>query len=392
MTPPPIRLPPLVEPGPELSAQETARYARHLLLPQVGGLGQRRLAAARVLVVGAGGLGSPVLQYLAAAGVGTLGIVDDDVVEVSNLQRQVLHAGSEPGRRKVDSAAGALRRVNPHVAVLTHPVRLSRDNALDLLSGYHLVLDGSDSFATRYLVSDACALLGIPDVWGSVLGFDGQLSVFWARHGPTYRDLHPQPPPAGSVPSCAQAGVFGALCGVIGSAMAGEALKLVTGLGEPLVGRVLLHDALAGSWQTVRLRRAPDAPPITELVDYEAWCGTVAGIDQPAGIGRRDGISAAELARMLAEREAGRDDFDLVDVREPAERALLAIPASVPVPMADFESGAALHRLPDGRRVVLYCQSGIRSARALGLLRAAGRADATHLDGGVLAWATLARP
>jgi adenylyltransferase/sulfurtransferase len=378
------RLPPLVEPGPELSAQQAARYARHLLLPQVGPAGQRRLAAARVLVVGAGGLGSPVLQYLAAAGVGTLGVVDDDVVEVSNLQRQVLHAGSEPGRRKVDSAAEALGRVNPHVEVIPHPVRLTRDNALDLLAGYHLVLDGSDSFATRYLVNDACALLGLPDVWGSVLGFDGQLSVFWARHGPTYRDLHPQPPPAGSVPSCAQAGVFGALCGVIGSAMAGEAVKLVTGLGEPLVGRVLLHDALAGSWQTVRVRRAPDSPPITGLVDYEAWCGTA---PPPP-----DGISAVELAAMLAEREAGRDDFVLVDVREPAERAALAIPGSVPVPMADFESGAALHRLPGGTRVVLHCQSGVRSARALGLLRAAGRADATHLDGGVLAWATLARP
>jgi adenylyltransferase/sulfurtransferase len=265
--------PPLVEPGPQLSPEQVRRYSRHLLLPDVGVLGQRRLRAARVLVVGAGGLGSPALLYLAAAGVGRIGIVDDDVVEVSNLQRQVVHGQADLGRPKVESARDRVLEVNPEVDVVAHRLRLDSSNALELMSGYDLVLDGTDNFATRYLVNDACAILGLPYVWGSIFRFDGQVSVFWAAHGPTYRDLHPDPPPPGSVPSCAEGGVLGVLCGAVGSVMATEAVKLITGAGEPLVGRVLVYDALDMSWRTVTVRRNPAVAPITELVDYVAFCG-----------------------------------------------------------------------------------------------------------------------
>ena len=378
--------PPLVEPGPPLSASESERYARHLILPEIGVTGQRRLRRARVLVVGAGGLGSPALLYLAAAGVGTIGIVDADSVDVTNLQRQVVHGDADVGRLKVDSARERVLDVNPAVEVRTHPVRLTAANALEILGGYDVVLDGADNFPTRYLVDDASALRGIPDVWGSILGFDGQVGVFWAPHGPTYRDLFPQPPAPGTVPSCAEGGVLGALCATVGSVMATEAVKLICGAGEPLVGRLLVVDALGGRWRSLAVR-APEQPRrVTELIDYDAFCGVPAAVEQPGAE-----VDAPTLARMLAARAAGTEDFVLVDVREPHEREIVDIPGAVGVPLADLEADP-LAVGADGRRVVLYCRSGARSARALAALHAAGRTDAVHLAGGVLAWVREIEP
>lgn len=403
----------LVEPGPELTADEISRYSRHLLLPEVGSEGQRRLKNAAVLVIGAGGLGSPVLMYLAAAGVGTIGIVDDDVVEESNLQRQVIHGQSGLGRSKVDSAAEAVAELNPQVRVVRHNTRLDCANALEILAGYHLVLDGTDNFATRYLVSDACALLGVPLVWGSVLRFDGQVSVFWAAPPPgpdgsrpepvTYRDLHPNPPPPGTVPSCAEGGVLGVVCAAIGSVMATEAVKLICGLGEPLLGRLTIFDALRMTWRTIRVRPALDAVPITALDDdYEAFCGLAptsvgpsgggeSGVGESGVGGQDDGttITVQELSDWLGRRERGELDFVLIDVREPAERQIATIPGAINVPLDRLRGGAApvvLKQAAEGRRIVLHCKSGGRSSQALRLAREAGFADAVHVAGGVLAW------
>jgi len=367
------RFPPLVEPGPELDADQRRRYARHLTLPGVGHEGQRRLAAARVLVVGAGGLGSPVLLYLAAAGVGTIGVLDDDRVDVSNLQRQVLHGVPDVGRPKVDSARDRIADLDPRVTVRTHPVRLDASNALGILSGYDLVVDGTDNFPTRYLVADACEVLGLPVVWGSIFRFDGQASVFWAGRGPTYRDLFPVPPPPGSVPSCAEGGVLGVLCAAVGAVMATEAVKLICGIGEPLVGRLSVFDALEMSWRTLAVRPDPDRVPVTRLE-----------VEQPEP-GDGHGIDVHDLARRLAARAAGEDDFALVDVREPAEREVATIPGSVGVPMAQLLA-AGPAALPDGVPVVLHCRSGARSAQVLAALHAAGRTDVVHVEGGMLAW------
>ncbi len=366
-------LPPLVEPGDDLTADEVSRYSRHLLLPEIGRDGQRRLKKARVLVVGAGGLGSPVLLYLAAAGVGTIGVVDDDVVDASNLQRQVVHGTDDVGRPKVDSAADAVARVNPHVRVVRHRERLTHANTLAVVGGYDLVLDGTDNFPTRYLVSDACVLASVPLVWGSILRFDGQVSVFWAEHGPTYRDLFPSPPPAGAVPSCGEAGVLGAVCAMVGSVMAAEAVKLVTGAGEPLVGRLMVLDSLAMTWRTLAVQRDPSTVPVTSLGVAPVATGGPA-TDVPT-------VSASELCGLLA-----RDEVLLVDVREADEREVVAIPGAVHVPLGRFRSGEAMADLPSDRPVVLHCKAGGRSAEALGLLRASGRDDVRHLDGGVLAW------
>jgi molybdopterin/thiamine biosynthesis adenylyltransferase/rhodanese-related sulfurtransferase len=392
-----MSLPPLVEPAADLGPDEVRRYARQVTLPALGVTGQRRLAAARVLVVGAGGLGSPVLLYLAAAGVGTIGVVDDDVVDLTNLHRQVVHGTDDVGRAKVDSAADAVAAVNPLVTVVRHRERLTSANALDVLRGYHLVVDGTDTFPTRYLVGDACTILGLPCVWGSVLRFDGQVSLFWAdpppgpdgvaEPGVTYRDLFPDPPPPGSVPSCAEGGVLGAVCAVVGSTMAAEALKLVTGTGRSLLGRLLVYEGLGGTWREIRVRPAGPRPVVTRLVDYDAFCGLGPGSAVRARPG--DEVTATELAALLADRERGAADFVLVDVREPWEREIVAIPGAVPVPVGGIRSGEAvpgLAELAAGRRVVLHCKSGGRSAEALALLRAAGFADAAHLAGGVLAW------
>jgi len=410
----------LVEPADELTADELRRYSRHVLLPELGGVGQRRLKNAAVLVIGAGGLGSPALMYLAAAGVGTIGIVDDDVVEVSNLQRQVIHGQSDLGRAKVDSAEQAIAELNPHVRVVRHRVRLDRSNALQLFGDYQVVLDGTDNFATRYLVDDACAILGVPLVWGSVLRFDGQVSVFWSAPLPnadgvrpepvTYRDLHPTPPPPGSVPSCAEGGVLGVVCAAIGSVMATEAVKLICGIGEPLLGRLTIFDALAMSWRTIRVRPIPGAEPVKELLpDYDAFCGVPAESpvsspnstgDERTGRGAtghngtgegetRDEISVRELADRLERRERGADDFVLVDVREPGEWEIARIPGAVLIPLDRLRDGRAFGELAAvarGRPIVLHCKSGGRSAQALHLARAAGFTDAVHVTGGVLAW------
>ena len=388
----PVSRRPLVEPGPPMTRAQIARYARHLLIPDVGELGQRRLSAARVLVLGAGGLGSPAMLYLAAAGVGTIGVCDPDVVEVSNLQRQVVHGVSDVGRPKVESAAATLAEVNPLVQVVQHQVRLDAGNALELMADYDLVVDGTDNFATRYLVNDACVLLGIPNVWGSVFRFDGQVTVFWGGQGPCYRCLFPEAPPAGSVPSCAEGGVLGVLCAAIGAAQATEAVKLITGIGDALVGRLLVHDALRATWRELGVRRDPGcavcgpAPSITSesgLADYEAFCG-LPPTDDGLPV-----VSASELAAWLADPAR---DVVLIDVREPGERAIVSIPGAVVVPRAQFDSAEAFSHIPFDRPVVLHCKSGARSATALRLLIAAGHPDARHLQGGVLAWVAEVDP
>lgn len=376
---------PLVEPGDPLTGAEVRRYARHLTVPGIGMVGQRRLKAARVLVVGAGGLGSPALLYLAAAGVGTIGVVDDDVVEESNLHRQVVHGDADVGRAKVDSAADALARTNPLVTVVRHHERLSADNAAALVAGYDLVLDGADNFPTRYVVNDACTAVGLLWVWGAVLRFDGHVAVFDGARGPTYRDLFPTPPAPGEVPSCAQAGVLGGVCAQVGSVMATEAVKLITGAGEPLLGRVLVIDALAGSWRTLGVRADPARPRGT---------GTEAGTDEgaagaseAAGRGRADepvpAVDAAELERRL---DDPHDDLVLVDVREPHEHAEMAVPGARLVPLEQVLADG-LPGVPPATPVVLHCASGVRSARAVASLRERGYTDVAHLDGGIAAWA-----
>ncbi|HET8984010.1 MAG TPA: molybdopterin-synthase adenylyltransferase MoeB [Pedococcus sp.] len=389
-------IPPLAEPGPDLTTEEKARYARHILLPDIGIEGQRRLKNARVLVVGAGGLGSPALLYLAAAGVGTIGIVDDDTVDASNLQRQVIHGTPDVGRPKTESAAEAVARVNPLVEVVRHDLRLDSANALGVIAGYDIVLDGTDNFPTRYLVNDACVLLGKPHVWGSIYRFDGQVSVWFAGHGPCYRCVFPEPPPPDSVPSCATGGVLGVLCAAIGSVQVAETIKLIVGQGDPLVGRVLVHDSLRQSWDTLRVRQNPacplcgDHPTIHELVDYEAFCGLSTGdaaaSAAAAGAAAFGEVSARELADLLGARDRGEESFELVDVRDPGERAVVAIPGARAIHLEEFRSGTALGKLPDGIPVVVLCKSGVRSAEAARLLSEAGRSGVRNLRGGVLAW------
>ena len=381
-----MSLPPLVEPAEELSVEEIARYSRHLIIPEVGVPGQKRLKNAKVLVVGAGGLGSPALLYLAAAGVGTLGIIDFDVVDESNLQRQVIHGVSDLGKPKALSAKESIVEINPHVNVILHEERLDSDNALDIFRPYDLVLDGTDNFATRYLVNDACVLLGKPYVWGSIYRFEGQVSVFWDEHGPNYRDLYPVPPPPGMVPSCAEGGVLGVLCASIGSVMVTEAIKLITGIGESLLGRLMVYDALEMSYRTIKIRKDPKAEPITKLIDYEEFCGVVSDEAQQAAFGST--ITVADLKEML---DAGKDPY-LVDVREPVEYEIVKIPGGVLIPKDRILSGEALAELPQDKPLVLYCKTGVRSAEALAAVKAAGFRDAVHVQGGVTAWATQVDP
>jgi adenylyltransferase/sulfurtransferase len=379
-----VSLPPLVEPAAGLTVDEVRRYSRHLIIPDVGMDGQKRLKNAKVLVVGAGGLGSPALMYLAAAGVGTLGILDFDVVDESNLQRQVIHGQSDVGRSKAESAAASVHEINPLIRTRLHLERLDSGNALEIFRDYDLILDGTDNFATRYLVNDACVLLGKPYVWGSIFRFEGQVSVFWDNApdgaGLNYRDLYPVPPPPGMVPSCAEGGVLGVLCASIGSVMVTEAIKLITGIGDSLLGRLMVYDALEMSWRTVRIRKDPTAEPITGLIDYEEFCGVVS--DDAALAARGSTITAAELKEML---DAGKE-IGLVDVRERVEADIITIAGSVLIPKGDIVSGSALSRLPQDKPIVLYCKSGIRSAEALAVVKQAGFADAVHLQGGVTAW------
>jgi adenylyltransferase/sulfurtransferase len=358
----------------------------------VGKTGQRRLKNAKVLCVGAGGLGSPALMYLAAAGVGTLGIADFDVVDESNLQRQVIHGQSDIGRPKAVSAMETINEINPLVKVILHEVRLDSDNAMEIFAGYDLIVDGTDNFATRYLVNDACVLLGKPYVWGSIYRFDGQASVFWAEHGPCYRCLYPEPPPPGMVPSCAEGGVLGVLCATIGSIQVNEAIKVITGIGEPLAGRLMVYDALDMTFRSVKVRKDPECavcgknPTITELIDYEEFCGVVSEDAAQAAAGST--ISAKELKDMLD----GGENIFLVDVREPNEYEIVSIPGATLIPKGEFLSGAALERLPQDKRIVLHCKSGMRSAECLAVVKDAGFSDAVHVGGGVLAWISQVDP
>jgi sulfur-carrier protein adenylyltransferase/sulfurtransferase len=387
-----VSLPPLVEPAADLSVDEVKRYSRHLIIPEVGMTGQKRLKNAKVLCVGAGGLGSPALLYLAAAGVGTLGVVDFDVVDESNLQRQIIHGQSDIGRPKAESARDSINEINPYVKVVVHEEQLSVDNVMEIFAAYDLIVDGTDNFATRYLVNDACVLLGKPYVWGSIFRFDGQASVFWAEYGPCYRCLYPEPPPPGMVPSCAEGGVLGVLCGSIGSIQVTEAIKVITGIGEPLVGRLMIYDALEMSYRTVRVRKDPECaicgknPTITGLIDYDAFCGVVSADAQQAASGST--ITATELKGML---DRG-DDILLVDVREPNEYEIVSIPGSVLIPKDQFLNGSALERLPQDKKIVLHCKSGVRSAECLAVVKGAGYSDAVHVGGGVLAWVNQVDP
>jgi adenylyltransferase/sulfurtransferase len=382
-------LPPLVEPAAELTKDEIARYSRHLIIPDLGVDGQKRLKNAKVLVIGAGGLGSPALLYLAAAGVGTLGIVEFDEVDASNLQRQIIHGESDIGRPKADSARDSILEINSGIDVRLHKIRLEPENAVELFAEYDLIVDGTDNFATRYLVNDAAVLAGKPYVWGSIYRFEGQVSVFWEDapdgRGINYRDLYPEAPPPGMVPSCAEGGVLGVLCASIGSVMVTEAIKLITGIGETLLGRLMVYDALDMNYRTIKLRRDPQREPITELIDYDAFCGVVSEEGTAAAAGST--ITAAELKDLL-----DADKIELIDVREPVEWDIVHIVGATLIPKDRILSGEALAELPQNKPIVLHCKTGIRSAEALAALKRAGFADATHLQGGVVAWAKQVDP
>ena len=380
--------PPLVEPGPALSVDEVRRYSRHLIIPDVAMSGQRRLMNAKVLCVGAGGLGSPALMYLAAAGVGTLGIVEFDTVDESNLQRQIIHGQSDIGKSKAQSAKEKIAQINPYVNVITHELRLDASNVMEIFAQYDIIVDGTDNFATRYLVNDACVLLKKPYVWGSIYRFDGQASVFWAEYGPCYRCLYPEPPPPGMVPSCAEGGVLGVLCATIGSIQTTEAIKVITGIGESLVGSLMVYDALEMNFRKIKVRKDPHCPlcgdkptQVALLPDYEAFCGV---ISDSAVIAVKDStITVAELNKMIEEK----DDFYLIDVREPSEFEIVRIPGSTLIPKQGFLDGSALSALPQDKKIVLHCKSGVRSAECLAIIKGAGFADAVHVAGGVIAWA-----
>jgi adenylyltransferase/sulfurtransferase len=391
-----VSLPPLVEPADQLTIDEVRRYSRHLIIPDVGMTGQKRLKNARVLVIGAGGLGSPALLYLAAAGVGTLGIVDFDDVDESNLQRQIIHGQSDVGRPKAQSAQESVAEVNPYVNVVVHNERLDNGNVFDIFKQYDLIVDGTDNFATRYMVNDAAVLLGKPYIWGSIYRFDGQASVFWAEHGPCYRCLYPEPPPPGMVPSCAEGGVLGVLCASIGSIQVNEAIKLLAGIGEPLLGRLMIYDALEMEYRKLPIRKDPncaicgDNPTVTELIDYDAFCGAISEEAAEAAVGST--INVQTLSHLLKERDNGERDFVLIDVREPNEYEINKIPGGVLIPKDQFMTGAALADLPQEKQVVLYCKTGQRSAEVLAVLKGAGFSDAVHVGGGVAAWVNQIDP
>jgi molybdopterin/thiamine biosynthesis adenylyltransferase/rhodanese-related sulfurtransferase len=383
-------LPPLVEPAAELTREEVQRYSRHLIIPDLGLDGQKRLKNARVLVIGAGGLGSPTLLYLAAAGVGTIGVVEFDVVDESNLQRQIIHGQSDIGRSKAQSARDSILEVNPLVNVVLHELRLEPENAVELFQQYDLILDGTDNFATRYLVNDAAVLAGKPYVWGSIYRFEGQVSVFWEDApdglGLNYRDLYPEPPPPGMVPSCAEGGVLGILCASIASVMGTEAIKLITGIGDPLLGRLMVYDALDMTYRTIKIRKDPAREKITELIDYESFCGVVSDAAAEAAVDST--VTPRELRDMI---ESGRK-VALIDVREQVEWDINRIDGAALIPKSTLEAGDGLAKLPQDRTPVLYCKTGVRSAEALAAVKKAGFADALHLQGGIVAWAKQLEP
>jgi molybdopterin/thiamine biosynthesis adenylyltransferase/rhodanese-related sulfurtransferase len=373
-----------------LTNEEVERYSRHLIMPEVGMKGQLKLKAASVLCIGAGGLGSPVALYLAAAGVGRIGIVDFDVVDYSNLQRQIIHGTPDVGRSKLASARDRLVAINPEIAVETHEVMLSSANALDLFAGYDIIVDGTDNFPTRYLVNDACVLLGKPNVYGSIFRFEGQASVFATTDGPCYRCLYPEPPPPGLVPSCAEGGVLGILPGVIGTIQATEAVKLIISAGEPLANRLILYDALKMTFRELKTRKDPDCPvcgehpTVTELIDYDQFCGIVPAVSD-------DGEDAGDATvEQLKSRLDQQDGLFLLDVREPQEFQICRIPGSTLIPLGDLP-----HRLSEleGRDdMIVHCKSGVRSGKAVKLLHEAGFRKARNLRGGILAWIDRIEP
>ena len=371
---------------PQLTNDEVKRYSRHLIMPEVGMDGQRKLKAGKVLCIGAGGLGSPAAMYLAAAGVGTVGIVDFDVVDFSNLQRQIIHGTPDVGRSKLDSAKDRLQAINPHIDVQTYEVALSSENALQLFEPYDVILDGTDNFPTRYLTNDACVLMGKPNAYGSIFRFEGQASVFATRNGPCYRCLYPEPPPPGLVPSCAEGGVLGVLPGVIGVIQATEAIKLIAGIGEPLVGRFLIYDALRMRFRELKLRKDPDCPvcgthpTVTRLIDYEQFCGLHAAAPEPTSVNNATEITAVELKRRL---DRG-DKLKIVDVREPNEYQINRIAGSTLIPLGDVPRRYIELDLND--EIVVQCKVGGRSAKAADFLRSVGFTHVLNLKGGILDW------
>jgi adenylyltransferase/sulfurtransferase len=395
-----VSLPPLVAPATELTNDEVRRYSRHLIIPDVGMDGQKRLKNAKVLVIGAGGLGSPALLYLAAAGVGTLGIAEFDEVDESNLQRQIIHGQSDIGKSKAISAKESIAETNPLVNVIVHEERLDNDNVLGIFEQYDLIVDGTDNFATRYMVNDAAYFLKKPYVWGSIYRFDGQASVFWptleGQDAPCYRCLYPEPPPPGMVPSCAEGGVLGVLCASIGSIQVNEAIKLLTGIGDPLVGKLMIYDALEMEYRKLKVRKDPNCAlcgenaTVTDLIDYDTFCGAISEEAADAAVDAT--ISVATLEQWLKERDNGDRDFVLVDVREPNEYEINKIPGSVLIPKGDFLTGHALEQLPHDKQVVMHCKTGVRSAETLAIVKGAGYADAVHVGGGVVAWVNQIDP
>ncbi|GDX40240.1 molybdenum cofactor biosynthesis protein MoeB [Armatimonadota bacterium] len=376
----------------ELSNEEILRYSRHLILPEVNLDGQKKLRAAKVLCIGTGGLGSPLTLYLAAAGVGTIGLVDFDTVDLTNLQRQIVHGTKDVGRPKIVSAQERLSDINPHVNLVMYEAMFTSENAMEIAKDYDIIIDGTDNFPTRYLTNDVCVLLGKPNVYGSIFRFEGQASVFWAEHGPCYRCLYPEPPPPGMVPSCAEGGVLGVLPGIVGCIQAAEAIKLILGVGNPLIGRLLTFNALKMQFRELRLRRDPECPicgenrTITELIDYEQFCGIRGEEAPPEEVDVNEEITVLELkARM----DAG-EKLTVIDVREPYEYAIARIPGTKLIPLGQIEERSG--ELDPETEIILQCRSGKRSADALNRLKAKGFTQLKNLVGGVLAWSDEVDP
>ncbi len=370
----------------QLAKEEYERYSRHLILPEVGLEGQKRLKAASVLCIGTGGLGSPLLLYLAAAGVGRIGIVDFDVVDSSNLQRQVIHGTSWVGKPKIESAKTRILEINPLCQVDLYETRFSSENALDIIKPYDIVVDGTDNFPTRYLVNDACVLLNKPNVYGSIFRFEGQATVFNYEGGPNYRDLYPEPPPPGMVPSCAEGGVLGVLCGIIGTIQATETVKIIIGQGRTLSGRLLLYNALEMTFRELKLRPNPVRPVIEKLIDYEQFCGIPQAKAEEAK--QQMAITEMTVQELKQLLDSGADDFVLLDVRNPHEYEIAKIPGAILVPLPDIEQGKGVDKVKEllnGHRLIAHCKAGGRSAKALGILQEAG-IEGTNVKGGITAW------
>jgi len=377
-----MKTPPLVNPGPALSGEQARRYSRQIVIPQIQASGQERIRNAKVLCIGAGGLGSPALMYLAAAGVGTIGIVDFDTVDETNLHRQILFGQSDIGKKKVDVARTKIQESNPLVTVNIYPLRIDTTNVLEIMSNYDIIIDATDNFATRYLINDAAVLLNKAYVWGSVNRFDGQAAIFWSSLGPCYRCLHPTPPAPGTVQNCAEAGVLGVLCASIASMQVNEVIKAITGIGELQIGKLMIYEALEAEYSKIDIHKNPQCvicsvnpTQVNLLENYESFCGVVAEAE----------ISAKELKNKFA----SNDDFLLVDVREPEEFADSRIPGSVLIPVAGFIDASAFKLLPRDKEIILHCRSGIRSATCLALIQKAGFTNSRHLDGGIVAWEKL---